>query len=483
MAADHKPEVRVETRSETRIPTNASRRKALKSALTGAAAFGVPNLMVGQAHAAGEFMGLESLRSARIDWRMAQGKAITIGVIPAGYFKNLETVLPDFKTLTGIDVRLEMIPPGQIRQKAVLDLSSKTGTYASHAADPMYYELYVANGWIDPLDRYLGDAKLTDDRWFDFQDIQPGHRAAVSVKGVPYGIPYDTEATIQIYRKDLYDVAGLAAAETLEQYASNAAKVHDPAKRLWGCALRGFKGAGQNMYIYPSIFRAYGGNWFDGKRVTVDTPEALAALEYYVNLLNKYSPAGVENWNWPDIADAFGQGTVGSYIDGHGTAAVVANPEKSKVIGKIGFARWPKGPSGKRVTSIWNWSFPVNAALDDAHKKATWLFNQWAASREVQVATSYGFAGAYKRTGANRASLWKDPKYLDLMSGYGHNYVDACVQSFAEDTDPDWRPRLPQWPAVGDTLATAIQSALVGQAKPKAALQDAQQKIDRIVKI
>ena len=44
------------------------------------------------------------------------------------------------------------------------------------------------------------------------------------------------------------------------------------------------------------------------------------------------------------------------------------------------------------------------------------------------------------------------------------------------------RPRLPQWPAVGDTMATAIQSALVGQATPKAALQEAQKKIDRILK-
>ena len=47
------------------------------------------------------------------------------------------------------------------------------------------------------------------------------------------------------------------------------------------------------MYIYPSIFRAFGGEWFDGERVVVDSPEALAALEYYVKLLNAYAPAGV----------------------------------------------------------------------------------------------------------------------------------------------------------------------------------------------
>ena len=459
-----------------------SRRSLLKVPLAGAAVLAAPGLLIGEAHAAGKYMDLASFKAANINWRMAEGEKITVGVIPAGYFKNLDAMMSDFKTLTGVDARLEMTPPGQIRQKAVLDLSSKTGTWASHAADPMYYMLYVANGWIDPLDGYLGDGKLTDDTWFQFEDIQPGHRGATSVDGRPYGVPYDGEATIQIYRKDVYDAAGLKPAETLDEYASNAAAIHNPGNRLWGCALRGFRGAGQNMYIYPSIFRAYGGEWFDGKRVTVDTPEALAALEYYVNLLNSYAPAGVENWNWPDIADAFSQGTVGSYIDGHGSAAVVASPEKSKVVGKIGFARWPKGPSGKRVTSIWNWSFPINGALSTKQKQATWLFAQWAGSREVQVATSYAFPGAYKRTGANRASLWKDAKFLDMMGGFGHNFTTAAIESFAHDTDPDWRPRLPQWPAVGDTMATAVQSALVGQATPKAALQEAQKKIDRIVK-
>ena len=459
-----------------------SRRDILKTGLAGTAALAAPGLLIGQAHAAGEYMNLDSFRGASIDWRMAKGESINIGVIPAGYFKNLEAMMGDFRTLTGINARLEMIPPGQIRQKAVLDLSSKTGTYASHSADPMYYQLYVVNGWIDPLDDYLGNSKLTDNSWFDFEDIQPGHRGATSVDGRPYGIPYDGEATIQIYRKDVYDTAGIKPAETLDEYAANAARIHNPDKRLWGCALRGFRGAGQNMYIYPSIFRAFGGEWFDGKRVTVDTPEALAALEYYVKLLNSYAPKGVENWNWPDIADAFGQGTVGSYIDGHGSAAVVANPEKSKVVGKIGFARWPKGPSGKRVTSIWNWSFPINGALSTKQKHATWLFNQWAGSKEVQIATTYAFPGAYKRTGPNRASLWKDSKFLDLMGGFGHNYVKATTESFANDTDPDWRPRLPQWPAVGDTMATAIQAALVGQATPADALRNAQKKIDKIVK-
>ena len=46
----------------------------------------------------------------------------------------------------------------------------------------------------------------------------------------------------------------------------------------------------------------------------------------------------------------------------------------------------------------------------------------------------------------------------------------------------NWRPRVPQWPAIGDTMATAIQAALVGQKKSKEALDEAQAKIDAIMK-
>ena len=86
---------------------------------------------------------------------------------------------------------------------------------------------------------------------------------------------------------------------------------------------------------------------------------------------------------------------------------MITNPEKSKVVGKIAYARWPKGPNGKRVTSIWNWGFPINAALTDKQKKATWLFITWAASAETQARTSWKFAGPAKRSGINRMSLWK----------------------------------------------------------------------------
>ena len=425
---------------------------------------------------------LAPYRAAKVNWRQAEGQEITVAVIPASYFDNLITLQPQFEALTGIKLRFEKVPPGQIRQKVVLDLSSKTGTYATHAADPMYYPLYVSNKWVEPLDRYLNDAAMTDAAWFNYNDIIKAWRDADSMNGKPYGIPYDGEVTVQVYRKDLYAAKNLKAADTYEELTANAKALNDPANRMYGLALRGFAGAGQNMYIYPSLFRGFGGSWGSGNQIVVNSPEAVRALTWYVDTLAAYAPPAVRNWNWPDIADAFSQGTVATYIDAHSSAAVITNPEKSKVVGKIAYARWPKGPNGKRVTSIWNWGYPINAALPDKAKAATWLFIVWATSAETQARTSFKFAGPGKRSGVNRISLWKSQEFAAAMKDAGDNFIPAALESLEQDTDVDWRPRVPQWPAIGETMATAVQSALVGQKKPQEALDEAQARIAQIMK-
>ena len=459
---------------------HAGRRDMLKRGAALGAAGALGPCLASAAFAQGD--DLAPYRAAKINWKQAEGESITVAVIPASYFENLISLQPQFEALTGVKLRFEKVPPGQIRQKALLDLSSKTTTYATHAADPMYYPLYVSNKWVDPLDKYLTDATLTDAAWFRNDDIIKAWRDADSIDGKPYGIPYDGEVTVQVYRKDLYAAKGLKPADTYEQLAANAAALNDPANRIYGLALRGFAGAGQNMYIYPSLFRGYGGNWFAAGNIVVNSPEAVRALTWYVDTLTKYAPPAVRNWNWPDIADAFSQGGVATYIDAHSSAAVINNPEKSKVVGKIAYARWPRGPNGKRVTSIWNWGFPINAALSERQKKATWLFITWAASAETQARTSWKFAGPAKRSGINRISLWKSPEFAAAMQGAGDNFIQAALESLEQDTDVEWRPRVPQWPAIGETMATAIQAALVGQKQPKEALDEAQARIQQILK-
>src|SRR3954452_4893695 len=213
-----------------------TRREMLKAGAASSAALAAPGLLRG---ASAQEAELAPYTSAKIDWRQAAGEAITVAVIPASYFDNLIALAPQFQALTGINVRFEKIPPAQIRQKCVLDLTSKTGTYSTHAADPMYFALYGPNKWVEPLDPYLQDTSLTDQAWFRVDDIVPAWRSANTVDGKLLGMPYDGEVTLQVLRKDLYEAKGLKPADDLEKFVGNAAALHDPNNRLRGAALRG----------------------------------------------------------------------------------------------------------------------------------------------------------------------------------------------------------------------------------------------------
>jgi multiple sugar transport system substrate-binding protein len=426
---------------------------------------------------------LADFEKAGIDWKQAAGETVTVMVIPANLFAILQELTPQFTKLTGVNVDYQIIPPLQLREKHILDLSTRAGRFATAATDPMYYPLYAVNGWIDELAPYLDNPKVTNKEWLDLPDIIPAWLEAIKYKGKLYGLPYDGEATIHVYRSDLYKAKKVPLPETLAGFVESARKLHDPQNNLYGAALRGFRGPGQNMYIYPSLFREFGGEWFDkAGQPTVNSKAGVDALTWYVDLLNAYAPRGVENWNWPEELDAFISGTVAQYIDGSAPLGAVANPKKSKVVGKVGFGRWPKGPTGKRVTSIWNWSFPINKAIPEKTKLATWLWIQWMASKPLQIRSSSAYKGDHdKRAGVPRQSIWRDEEYRRSVD-FGPAFADTVLATTREDSDVDWRPRVPQWPAIGNTMAIAVQKALVKQSSPREALDEANALIVDIMK-
>jgi multiple sugar transport system substrate-binding protein len=266
------------------VPHPSRRRIVHQGAALGLASLGAPWLL-GTAHAQADDLG--PYRAARINWRQAEGETITVAVIPAGYFENLITLAPQFEALTGVKLRFEKVPPGQIRQKAMLDLSSKTATFATHAADPMYYPLYTANRWVDPLDRYLSDPALTDPAWFNYNDILKAWRDAASVDGKPYGIPYDGEVTVQVYRKDLYAAKGLKPADTLDELLANAKAVHDPAEPRVGPGAAGLCRRGAE-HVHLSVAAARFRRRLDaaGGEVVVNSAAGGARrCEWYVDAL------------------------------------------------------------------------------------------------------------------------------------------------------------------------------------------------------
>ena len=78
---------------------------------------------------------------------------------------------------------------------------------------------------------------------------------------------------------------------------------------------------------------------------TINSPEAIEATEFYVNLVRNYCPPGATNYGWEENRIAFEQGRGAMTIDLSVNPGYAEDPEKSLVAGKVGYAVIPKAAS------------------------------------------------------------------------------------------------------------------------------------------
>ena len=170
-------------------------------------------------------------KEANIDWQQFKGTDLTIAMNKHPFTESLLPLIPQFEALTGMRVKYLILPEEEYFQKIEVDLSSKQGVYNVFMCGPMRNWGYVTPGWMEPLDKYIDNPKVTDKKWYDIADIYPSLLAANRWnkkigggigEGNLWSIPVMFESYILPYRKDLYDKYGLTPPTTLEEMAKNA---------------------------------------------------------------------------------------------------------------------------------------------------------------------------------------------------------------------------------------------------------------------
>jgi len=236
--------------------------------------------------------------------------------------------------------------------------------------------------------------------------------------------------------------------KTLAEREALLPKLHAP-PGMYGIVLRGLKNASATQY--PSILFQMGGTYLtkDGK-AALDTKEQIAALDYYGRILRQYAPPGVVNFNWYEASSAFFQGQVAVYMDGVNFASQFEDPQKSKVVGKVGYAMLPSGPGG-HFSPIYITGMAVSSA--SRNKEAAYLFAQWATNKQNAVRELV--AGV----GVGRSAAWDHPD-LKVKPKMPLEWYQAYQASLKIG-----RQGLPEIVAVTeyrDIIGVAIQKAIEG---------------------
>lgn len=439
--------------------------------------------------------------SAKIDWKSVAKKApeegvtLQVAMVKHTFTDSLLPLIPEFEKLTGIKVSYNILPQDEYWPKITIDLSSGAGLTDVFMVGPELDWAYIGPGWIESLDKYIADPNLTDPAWYNqsdfFQAAWDANRWDGKTlghggygKGPVYALPVTYEGMSLVYRKDLFEKAGIKTDATWPKTWQD---ILDAAKLLtldkngkhygqdgfdknnvvqYGTINRGSKTWASMFGGYSNIFYSYGALDFDeNMKPTVNSERGVQATQLWGELMNCCAPAGVTDLQWFQVKQAFATGTAAMSIDCDWfAAATYERPQDSKVAGKLGYALTPPGPDGQRVADLWFWSLGMNAK--SYHKDAAWLFMEWATSKQVMLHSTVDFAN----WNPPRQSVWSDPKVVAITEKMG-NYR-AVVEENRKYTKVPHAVN-PQIGAVGDTWWGNVQDVILGKTTAKEAMDTA----------
>jgi len=414
----------------------------------------------------------------------------------------VQSLVPAFRKEFGFDLQIDTQPYDALQQKV----------FSEFAADSSHYDLVIVDTpWapalaskLEPLDTYIRDPDLNDVADAAIGDFIPKVFYDTAVyntdnttqhfpdsEAVPdignitdagfnvYGLPIQANALVMAYRKDLFDDpkekaayqaqngTALEVPKSWEEYRKVAQFFTRPEQKLYGTTVM----AGVGDWAtddFKTLLAAWGGDGHlvgDDLSLKFDTPQGVAALQYYQDLIQKYDvvPPGSTSASWDEAASLFDSGATAMTMNYHTLAL------DSKVNGQIGYATVPSGPRGTGP-HFGTWMLSINSNSQNkawAYRALTWL-----TAAEQQVAMTA------KELHPTRVSVY------DEITGNGD--TDAEQREFYQVLGDSLavgvgRARLTNYTEVSNAIAKAVNRAASGDASPQEALDSAADEVTRLL--
>ncbi|MCJ8150689.1 MULTISPECIES: ABC transporter substrate-binding protein [Shinella] len=416
---------------------------------------------------------LLGVSSAALLCGFANAETLTIATVNNGDMIRMQGLTDDFAAKNP-DIQLEWVTLEEnvLRERVTTDIATKGGQYDIVTIGNYEVPIWAKQGWLVALDG-LGDD-------YDVDDLLPAIRGGLSVDGKLYAAPFYGESAMIMYRKDLFEKAGLTMPDspTWEFIGEAARKITDRSADISGMCLRGKAGWGENMAFLTALNNSFGGRWFDEKwQPQFDQPEWKTSLQFYVDLMKDAGPQGASSNGFNENLTLFQQGKCGMWIDATVAASFVSNPKDSTVADKVGYAIFPDTGNGNHGHWLWSWNLAVPASSTKA--EAAQKFIAWATSKGYTelVASKEGWANVPPGT---RTSLYKNADY-EKAAPFAAPTLAAM--DAADITKPSVKPvpytggqfvAIPEFQGLGTTVGQLFSAVLAGQSSVDDALAQAQ---------
>lgn len=369
----------------------------------------------------------------------AQKVTVNVLVQPRPEWEVAEKWIPEFTDKTGIDVVLHYFAENERRSKSRLDASTGAGQYQVYYIDEANVAEFAANEWLLPIkDFYPAE--------YDFDGFSQPLVNVLTIGGVSYGAPITTEGDIQFWRTDLLEEANLDPPTTLDEYLEVVEKLHNPPD-LYGTGTRGLRGSGMNVWRFSPYLKMFGGSYLDDAgQPAFNSPEAVKAVEYYIELI-KRSPSPTMSWS--DVMDSFASGKIGMVNFANLKMDYLQDMENSVIIGKMGFSKPSTGPMGSiSNSSVHGLALSASGNPTDELKEAAGKFVGWWTSKDFElrkVKEGFGLTNA-------RTSTFASSEFAAL---YPPEFVQA--QQEMMKVQQMCILQIPQWGEIGDYLGVKLE--------------------------
>lgn len=328
-----------------------------------------------------------------------EGTTVTVAAHSHPSIEAFMTMHDEFTELTGINVEWDVMEQTALKNAQLLDFTSGAGNFDVLLVDPFAQAEFVDKEVIAPLNQYLDDPNLTP-QWFDYDDIVPAYSAVDDFGGDIYGIPIAGETRFLGYRTDLFEEHGKEPPQSMDEFLELAEYFDGQEDGLYGVAMRAQRGIHFASGLMSIMYGLTDG-FVDQEtgEPTMDDPEMVAALQYYVDLLS-YGPPDIANYTHEEALQAFASGSTAMWFDATAIAPRLLDPAQSQIADNVAFIAPPDGPKGE-AAAIAGWRMALGAKSE----------NQGAAMALITYLASKEMSGTYVEAGGvpTRTSQFSAP--------------------------------------------------------------------------
>lgn len=348
-------------------------------------------------------------------------------------------------------IRLE-VTRGPLDTESVSDLAISSLLLGSSPYDLLLMDVtwtpkYVAAGWLEPLEGWLGDDAMAS--------IAPGADLGNDFGGHLWRFPMVASMGLLYWRTDLMP----APPRTPTELTQISRELQSKGSVRWGYVWQGRQYEGLST-VFLEMLRGFGGRWIVDGSPTLDSKEALAATRWLDGLIRQgISPPTVVTMAEPESLQVFAAGQA-AFMRNWPYAWSELNRTGSALAGKVGITTMVSEPGQPHAATQGSWGLALTKGSQ--HKRAAIEALQFLTNQDSQTKLYEDFG--YTPT---RQAVFRDPQLVAA-----HPELPELEAALANAV---LRPLTPVYAQISDLLYRELSRVFTGRVSPERGMKQLQE--------